>query len=236
MKEIKENAIFIADAHYPHYGDELLEILKKIKSNNIKTPQIFLMGDIFDLLFGYNEYIKSFSQEVIELLNEISKTIEIHYIEGNHDFCLEEVFLNINIYSRQIQPIKFKLNNQIVYLSHGDLYETGFGYNLFSKLLRTKTLLTILRPLDKQVINYKISRLKNKKIYHKFKNFEKRAKDISSHYPKEVLIIEGHYHQGKIVNNYISLPSLASQKQIGVISNQKLIFEDYNIIIASSHD
>ncbi|HHB95142.1 MAG TPA: UDP-2,3-diacylglucosamine diphosphatase, partial [Campylobacterales bacterium] len=75
IKEIKESALFIADAHYPNYGDEFVEILKKIKSEEIKIPQLFLMGDIFDLLFGYNEYIKSFSQEAIELLKELSKTL-----------------------------------------------------------------------------------------------------------------------------------------------------------------
>jgi UDP-2,3-diacylglucosamine hydrolase len=236
ITKIKENSLFIADAHYPHYGDDFFKILKMIKRGDIKTSQLFLMGDIFDLLFGYNEYIKSFSQEAIELLQELSKTIEMYYIEGNHDFCLEEVFPNIKVYTRQVQPIQFRLDNQIVYLSHGDLYEMGFGYNLYSKLLRNRVFLTILRPFEKQIINFQISRLKTKNICHKFKRFEKRATKISKYYPKETLIIEGHFHQAKIFKNYISLPSLACQKQIGVILNQKLIFKDYNIITTSSHN
>ncbi len=75
--KIEQGAIFIADAHYPNHGDTLLKLLNSINNGKIKTPQLFLVGDIFDLLFGYNDYIKSFSEDVIELLNGLSLQIEI---------------------------------------------------------------------------------------------------------------------------------------------------------------
>ena len=224
--DIKEGAIFIADAHYPHHGDEFLKILQKIENREIITSQLFLLGDIFDLLFGYNEYIKSFSIDAITILQKLSKDIEIHYIEGNHDFCLKDIFPHIRVYNRESQPIEFRLNNQSVYLSHGDIYETGVGYDIYSRLLRNRFTLTILRPFEKIIIDYQIKRLKNKNICHGFKRFEKKAVAISRHYPPNSLIIEGHFHQAKEFKNYISLPSLACQKEIGVIVNQKLIFED----------
>lgn len=224
--DIKEGAIFIADAHYPHHGDEFIKILKKIETKEIQPPQLFLIGDIFDLLFGYNEYIKSFSIQAILLLQKISETIETHYIEGNHDFCLKDIFPNIKIYSRKIQPINFRLNNQSVYISHGDLYETGFGYDLYSKFLRNKISLRVLKPFEKIIIDYQIKKLKKKSICHDFKSFEKKVISIIKHYPSNSLIIEGHFHQAKQIKNYISLPSLACQKQIGIIKNQKLVFED----------
>jgi len=231
ITKIKENALFIADAHYPHYGDEFLEILKKIENKEIKTPQLFLMGDIFDLLFGYNEYIKSFSQEAIELLNKLSNSIEIHYIEGNHDFCLEEVFPKIRVYSYQQQPIHFILDNQNIFISHGDRYKTGLIYQLYTKTLRNRTTLTILKPFEKKIINHRIDRLKKKKICRDFKGYREAFDKIISNYPKNSTIIEGHFHQGIIYKNYISLPSLACQKQIGVVSNQKLIFQDVEYIL-----
>ena len=58
MIAIQENAIFIADSHYPHHGDDFLALLKKLENKEIVTQQIFLVGDNFDLLFGYNEYIE----------------------------------------------------------------------------------------------------------------------------------------------------------------------------------
>ena len=146
-KEIKENALFIADAHYPHHGDSFLNILKALKNKSIETPQLFLMGDIFDLLFGHNEYIKTFSKEGIELLQQLSQKIEIFYIEGNHDFCLQELFPNITVYKREEQPVHFTLNSQNIYLSHGDRYTAGVLYNVYSTLLRNKKMLTLLKFL-----------------------------------------------------------------------------------------
>jgi len=224
-KAIKENALFIADTHYPHHGDEFLTVLKKIESGEIKTPQLFLMGDIFDLLFGYNEYIKTFSQEAIELLQKISRTLDIHYIEGNHDFCLQELFPYINVYSREEQPIKFRLNSQVVYLAHGDKYQTGFGYNFYSNILRKKSTLMLLKPFEKQIIDHRMQKLKIKKVCGSFKNYRERFDAIIEHYPKDTLIVEGHFHQGIKYKNYISLPSLVCQQSIGVIVNSKLTFK-----------
>jgi len=225
---IKEKALFIADAHYPHHGDTFLTLLKKIETQTVKTPQLFLMGDIFDLLFGYNNYIKSFSQEGIALLNRLSTKLEIIYLEGNHDFCLKEIFPHIKVYSRAEQPIHFQLNNQDVYLSHGDSYETGFGYNLYSKILRNRTTLTLLKPFEKQIIDHRIKKLKAKKICGNFKGYQKRFDAIRNHYPKNSLIIEGHFHQGLVHENYISLPSLACQSSVAVVTNGKIVFERLN--------
>jgi UDP-2,3-diacylglucosamine hydrolase len=104
MIEIEEGAIFIADSHYPHHGDGFLKILQKIDSGYISTPQIFLMGDIFDILFGNNQYVKRASQDAIDILKTISKKIDIYYFEGNHDFFLKDIFPHITIYPREQQP------------------------------------------------------------------------------------------------------------------------------------
>jgi len=221
---IKENALFIADAHYPHHDETFLTLLHDIQNKKIKTSQLFLMGDIFDLLFGHNEYIQTFSEEAITLLQEISKTLEIIYLEGNHDFCLKEIFPHIKVYSREEQPIHFQLNKQDVFLSHGDRYETGFGYNFYSKILRNKITLILLKPFEKQIIDHRIKKLKVKKICGEFKGYQKRFDVIRGHYPKDSLVIEGHFHQSLVHENYISLPSLACQKSIAIVKNDKIVF------------
>jgi UDP-2,3-diacylglucosamine hydrolase len=223
-KDIKEGAIFIADAHYPHYGDRFLDILKSLESKKLQTPQLFLMGDIFNLLFGYSRYIKKFSNQAITLLQKLSITIDIYYIEGNHDFCLKEIFPNIEVYSREIQPIKFRLKNQDVYLSHGDLYDTGILYNIYTKLLRNRFTLTMLLPLEKIIIDYRIKKLKTKDICNNFKSFNKKVEAIREKYPKDALIIEAHFHQAKILKNYISLPSLACQNRIAIVLDEEVSF------------
>ncbi len=142
MITIKEKALFIADSHYPHHGDAFLDLLKKLEKGEVKTSQLFLMGDNFDLLFGYNDYIQTFSTEAISLLQTLSKKLEIHYFEGNHDFCLNKLFPDIKVYSREEQPKMFKLGEKKVAISHGDKYVTGFGYDLYCKIIRNKTTLT----------------------------------------------------------------------------------------------
>lgn len=223
-KEIKEGAIFIADAHYPHHGDRLLDILKALEDNSIQTPQLFLMGDIFDLLFGYNEYIQTFSKEAILLLNNLSTKIEIIYIEGNHDFCLKEIFPNIKVYSREEQPIHYRVKEIDVYLSHGDKYTIGFGYNLYSNILRREITLTLLRPFEKPIIDHRIKKLKLKKICIEFIEYKKRFDAIIEKYPKDAIIIEGHFHQAIQYKNYISLPSLACQGEVARIRDKRVEF------------
>jgi len=224
--EIQEHAIFIADSHYPHHGDAFLDILKKIESKEITTPQLFLMGDNFDLLFGYNEYIQTFSIEAIKLLQKLSKTIEMHYFEGNHDFCLRELFKDINVYSRDMQPIFFHLGEKKVAISHGDKYETGFGYDFYCSILRNKITLTLLKPFEKFIINKKISDLSRKDIYQTFNGFDIRVKNILKHYVHVDMVIEGHYHQSKTIGKYISLPSLACQNLVAIVESDNIVFKE----------
>ena len=224
---IKEGALFIADAHYPHHGDAFLLLLKRLDKGDISTPQLFLMGDIFDLLFGYNDYIQTFSSEAITLLNSLSKTIEIHYFEGNHDFLLEHIFPNIKIYSRDLQPAYFDLNGERAALSHGDKYALGWRYDLYCALQRNRWLFILLRPLGKRLIDSQLFKLKKKKICKAMTGFEKRVEEIAAYYDKADLIVEGHYHEGKTIGKYVSLPSLACQKKIAVVRNGKIVFEDF---------
>ncbi|NOR56236.1 MAG: UDP-2,3-diacylglucosamine diphosphatase [Sulfurovum sp.] len=225
MLSIKENAIFIADSHYPHHGDTFLKTLKDIENGTIKCPQLFLMGDNFDLLFGHNTYIQTFSKEAITLLQKLSKTLEIHYFEGNHDFCLKEVFPDMHVYAREEQPQTFMLGDKKVGISHGDKYVTGFGYDLYSKVLRSKTTLSLLKPFEKAIINDRVKKLSQKDICHTFHGFEKRVEDILENYKEVDLVIEGHFHQSKTVGKYISLPSQACQGKVAVVEEGEVVFK-----------
>ncbi|MFT7823261.1 MAG: metallophosphoesterase [Sulfurimonas sp.] len=224
-EEIKEGAIFIADSHYPHHGDAFLLLLQKIASKKRETPQLFLMGDNFDLLFGHNDYIRTFSAEAIALLQILSKEIEIIYLEGNHDFCLKELFPDIQVYSREEQPILLTLNGQKAALSHGDKYAAGFWYDLYCKVLRNKVALTLLKPFQKLIIHERMDKLAKKKICYPLNDFEERAAQIMEYYKDADLVIEGHFHQARIIGDYISLPSLACQGEAGVVEAGKIVFK-----------
>lgn len=226
MIEIQEGAIFIADSHYPHHGDAFLDLLIHIDNKMLSPAQIFLMGDNFDLLFGHNTYILAQNKEVIMLLNRISKRISCYYLEGNHDFCLQDIFPHIQVYTREMQPLIATLNNQKVALAHGDKYATSGGYTIYSKILRNALTLTLLRPFQKSIIDHRIQKLSQKKICHVFYGFEKRVQQILKNYQEVDLVIEGHFHQAKVYGKYISLPSQACQNQIAVVEEGKIIFKN----------
>ncbi len=231
--EIKEGALFVADSHYPHHGDEFLTLLKKLDSGEVVTPQLFLMGDNFDLLFGYNDYIQTFSSEAIVLLQRLSERVEIHYFEGNHDFLLTKIFPHIKVYPRESQPVIFQLGDQRVGLSHGDRYALGFKYDLYCKLLRNHYLLTVLKPFERWLIDDRIAKLKQKEICHAMDHFEVRAGKIVDSYEDVDLVIEGHYHQAKVIGKYIALPSLACQEQVGIVRDGEVVFESFESLSVS---
>ena len=102
---IQNNAIFIADSHHNTKRKQLNNLLIRLKSGDIQSSQIFLMGDIFDFLSGDVDYFKSLNHEIISLINELSQTHELVYLEGNHDFNLCKIFPNVNVIQRQAQPL-----------------------------------------------------------------------------------------------------------------------------------
>jgi UDP-2,3-diacylglucosamine hydrolase len=112
-----------------------------------------------------------------------------------------------------------------VLLSHGDKYATGFGYDLYCKVLRNKITLRLLRPFGKAIIDHRIKKLSQKKICHKFEGFEERVEQIMQNYKDVDMAIEGHYHQSRVLGRYISLPSLACQKKVAVVEDGKIVFK-----------
>jgi len=234
---IKEGSLFVADAHYPHHGDGFLRLLSALEEGRIETPQLFLMGDIFDLLFGCGEYIRSFSAEAIASLQRLSRRMEIHYLEGNHDFCLKDIFPNIKIYSRREQPVFMRMGEKRVALAHGDLYDAGWGYGLYSFLLRQCGFLCLFRRWDRSLSEPHLKRLRDKKICRDFSDFEAKVERISAHYPGAIdRIIEGHFHQGRQIGRYVSLPSLACQGEVGVVRKGEICFVPLEKVIGKKGD
>ncbi|OUR74032.1 UDP-2,3-diacylglucosamine hydrolase [Arcobacter sp. 31_11_sub10_T18] len=220
---LQENAIFIADAHFNEKRSEFLIILQKIHSREILTSQIILMGDMFDFICSQSKFFVNKNLEVIELLNKLSQSIEIVYLEGNHDYNLAKLFPNISVYPREKQPIFATLGERSVALNHGDLFVNS-GYELYCSIIRNKALLSFLNIID---VNFWLTKkinnhLLGKNICHKIEDFESLAKKRSEYFDEDVLI-EGHFHQGNQYDfankKYINIPSLTCSKKYAVVKN-----------------
>lgn len=221
---IEQGAIFVADSHFNQKNREFLTFLKKVEKKEILTTQLFLMGDMFDFISGESRYFIKQNIEVINLLNHLSQTIEVVYLEGNHDYNLKSIFPNINVIKRENQPLLGKLkSNETVSLAHGDNF-INWKYDLYCKFIRNTIFLKIMNFLDvKYFISKKIEKaLSKKSICHKISNFEHLVKKRINSYDTNI-VIEGHYHQGKIFSinhkKYVNIPSLCCQKRYIKLNN-----------------
>ena len=141
--QIKEGAIFISDAHANTNRKEFLHFLQSMDKGELTPPQLFLMGDLFDFLAYGASYTQKFYQQEINLINKLSYTIEIFYIEGNHDFNLKKIFPNIKVYPIEKQPLLVSYKNQKGLISHGDI-NGSMIYKISHKILRSYIFLKIL--------------------------------------------------------------------------------------------
>lgn len=197
---IKEGALIISDAHYSHLRPELLYFLQELYAQQNLPPQLILMGDIFDALFGSISFTCKQNSEVINLINTLAGKIEVIYLEGNHDFNLKNIFPEVKVFSIKNQPVQTVYKNKKVYLAHGD-FEGDFFYRLYTSLIRNPLILFFLKYIDifsKHAILRNLDSYLGKKddcnTFAGFKEFvEKR---LSKQYDCDYFI-EGHFHQNR---------------------------------------
>lgn len=226
---IQEGAILVADAHFATYRTDLNILLNAIESGKLITPQLILLGDIFDLLFGPVDAFVAFEREAIEQINRIATLCEVIYLEGNHDFLLQELFPSVRIISRAQQPVAALYNGQSGWLAHGD-WDTPLGYNLYTALIRNKTVVYVLNKLNNllghPISNKLRSLMQRKNLCRDYAGFQARlrqrfAKDSSYH----GWFIEGHFHQGIRLNlgniTYFNIEAMACKKSYFVVQSKE---------------
>jgi UDP-2,3-diacylglucosamine hydrolase len=210
---LKNGAVFIADAHYRYSDETLYNLLCDLN----KTPpsQLFLVGDIFQLLLDF-PYLIEYNKKVINLINSLAKKTEVYYFEGNHDFCLEGVF------SKDVILLK-ELNKNGICINHGDIYLEDKFYKFYVKIIRKKWIMKFINIVSFNFMNnWLFKKILSKNIScDKMDSFEKLAKMKINLYKNCRLIIEGHYHQNKRYKNYLNLPSLYCQNSYLMYKNKQ---------------
>ena len=240
--EIKEGAIFVTDAHYnkPKGKDAFLPFIKKIENGEIVTSQLFLLGDIFDTLFGGVPYTAKENQEVIDSIAKIASKIEVVYIEGNHDFRLKKFFpKNVKIFPYKKQPLIARAKNSTVCLSHGD-FDAPLIYKIYTAFIRNRFVLFILNIYDNitnhSILNYVDRHMSHKEQCKKIKRFEafinKRfQRDFKCDY-----FIDGHFHQNLSIRfhncKYVNLGAFACNQRYFIVKfdkEQMVLMEKHSI-------
>lgn len=257
---IHNDAIFIADAHFmpstPSLSEQskeasqaLLDYFKYLLSAPQTIPsQIFLMGDIAHLLLGGVDSSYKANQNLLSLIESLSKQSQIWWFEGNHDFTLsafKKPFLeHIHIITRTQQPkafcFKYGHIKKRILLAHGDIF-LHTKYELYIRLMHTRFIRALMYLLDNvtfgNLYTYIIAKVNQKNIrvgkiemsafaplrvnaYTKY--MQKSLKGADSSVLAFDAIIEGHFHIGQTYNNgilYVSLPSFYVNRSIFAIKS-----------------
>jgi len=227
---LQEGAILIADAHYSDKYPQFYSFLLEIDSGAIKTPQLILMGDMFELLFGVIRHTYIDNEKEIALINKISQNIEVIYFEGNHDFCIKKIFPDVLVVPLKAQPRLAHFGDKKVMLSHGDT-KMPLGYQIYTKLIRNPIVLKLIGALDMLCSNCVLKWLKQrgeeKNPCYKigpFKDIIQRRLHYLKHEPLDI-VIEGHFHQDvsfKLYDfEYINLASFACNQKYFIVQSIK---------------
>jgi len=227
---LQEGAILIADAHYSDKYPQFYAFLQDIDSNKIKTSQLILMGDMFELLFGEIKRTQKDNEKAIALINKISKKIEVIYFEGNHDFRIKNIFPEVLVFPLQTQPKLAYFGDKKVMLSHGDT-KVSLGYQIYTKMIRNSFILKLIGLLNLTCLNCVFKWLKRrgeeKDSCYKITSFKEIIKGRLAHFRDEPLdiVIEGHFHQDisfKLYGfEYINLASFACNQKYFIVQSIK---------------
>ncbi len=220
MIEIKEGAFLIADAHYSHKREGLLPLIEDIHSKKLQPTQLILMGDIFDALFGSIEHTIENNADIVKLINDISDSIEVIYLEGNHDFNLKDLFPKAKVFTIENQPIITTYKDKTICLAHGD-FNGDFFYRLYVSLIRNPSLLRILNSIDNYIDHYILKKLDNylnkKDDCNEFTGFREYVEKRLSGRVTCDYFIEGHFHQNRSLEfenfRYINLGAFACNQR-----------------------
>jgi UDP-2,3-diacylglucosamine hydrolase len=227
---LKEGALLISDAHYDASRPGLLELLRAIDSGRIEVTQLILMGDIFDLLFGCIPITQQRNREVIERINTLSNTVEILYLEGNHDFQLQDIFPKLHVIPITQQPFTCKFEDKKIALAHGD-YRGDWKYRLYLNVIRSRIMLKTLNFIDTisshSIISWLDNYLKGKDDCSAIEAFERLIASHQSLFESYGCdyIIEGHFHQNVTLTfenfKYINVGAFACNQRYFIVQSPK---------------
>jgi UDP-2,3-diacylglucosamine hydrolase len=223
--ELRSGAVIVSDAHYSELRPELLGFLQTLEERE-DLPQLILMGDIFDLLFGEIPLTHERNQEAVETLRRISEKSEVIYLEGNHDYNLARLFPEAAVFPLSKQPLLCSFEGKSVCLAHGD-FGTDLSYRLYTALIRNPLVMRVLNLLNRAGNRFITDRLDaylaKKDDCRGFSGFESYIRKRLQDQDLEGCdyFIEGHYHQNRQFDigrcRYINLPAFACKEKYVIV-------------------
>jgi len=130
-----------SDLHLTDSSSSLYQaFLKTLEQPTYSDDVVVFSGDLFDLLVGDSVYFRrkfeGFFTAVETLAN---RGVQLHYIEGNHDFHLRKLFQTAIRFHEEEVVLEdhSQVPSQKIYIAHGDLVDQeDHGYLKLRAFLR----------------------------------------------------------------------------------------------------
>ena len=131
-------AWFLSDLHIrdenESNSEKLLLFLHSLENETREATHLFLVGDIFDLWISDHRYFVDKFQKIVNAISVVvSRGIEVHYFEGNHDLYLRKFWqqeVGVRVHDG---PEFFNLGSKKIRVEHGDLMNPDDKGYLFLK-------------------------------------------------------------------------------------------------------
>ncbi len=137
--------IFFSDVHLGVGSRELdkqreQQLIEFLEAQRDSITHVYILGDLFDYWFEYNNVIQYQHFRLLECLWRFSNDgVPIDYIIGNHDFAHRTFFEQELGTTLHWEDIVVEHQGVSLYLSHGDgKAHNDTGYRILKSILRNK--------------------------------------------------------------------------------------------------
>ena len=116
-------SVFIAsDLHIQDSDDPLYaSLLHLLRVKAQPGDYVVLAGDIFDLFIGNKKFYRQRYHEFVDAATACGqKGIQVHYIEGNHDFLMKHVFRQTPGVTVHPHSVSVEVEGKKFFIAHGD--------------------------------------------------------------------------------------------------------------------
>ncbi len=148
--------LVVSDLHILGPDDPVyLSLLDLLRHRTHPGDEVVLAGDIFDLFVGSKAVFRDRYEGFFSTLKEAgARGVNLHYIEGNHDFLLRKAFAEIPRFHLYPHEVKLELAGKRFFVAHGDTVDrSDYGYRALRVLFRSPLMKTLVKVTPGKVLD-----------------------------------------------------------------------------------
>lgn len=147
----------LSDLHVQGADDPVYRaLLLFLQTRPMGGDTVVLAGDIFDLFIGNKTVFLSRYAEFFKALEMASvRGARFHYIEGNHDFLLKQLFDAYPCVKVHSERVSFEMQGRAFFVAHGDCVDReDYGYRFLRYFLRSFLMRTFVALAPGSLIDW----------------------------------------------------------------------------------